>query len=512
MDNKGKNNIIRNLSVIVSVILVCFYPCIYMYVANIGETHFIKIITPFIVFLFFAMVVLFAAYKMCKNMYKTGVITSVFMLFFMNFNVLLDIFCMVLKSLAPKYIMIIIAVIWIVIMVVLSVMKFDYESINLVFTIVFAGLIVFNIISAVPKLISVKSASDFDEVEVKQYAQQVDDKSNVYYIFLDEYGGKENLKYYYDYDNSDFLNNLEQKGFSVSNTTYNYDGILTKEILPNILNLDFVTEAGGIQSNNIKYLDNPVLYRFMKDAGYKINIINHQHIIHDNGENILFTSSDESIYAGTDKDIDGYLMDNSILREVILSINKMSNKSKSGSNKKFRGYSEDLKNAFESLKTCYQRAQDGATFTFCYIQAPHHPFVFDENGEAINDDSKAYEWGDKSYYLNQLKYVNKQIEEATENIIENDPGATIVIQSDHGARYPMFKMSKYKKSEYDAKLETEKMQNPLNCVYMGGKQSEIEGLSSVNTWRKVLNDLYGTNYEYIYPEDKYIYKWRFDMK
>ena len=54
MDNKGKNNIIRNLSVILSVILVCFYPCIYMYVANIGETHFIKIITPFIVFLFFA--------------------------------------------------------------------------------------------------------------------------------------------------------------------------------------------------------------------------------------------------------------------------------------------------------------------------------------------------------------------------------------------------------------------------------------------------------------------------
>lgn len=512
MDNKGKSNRIKGLSIILSVFLVCLYPCIYMYVANIGETHFSKIIAPFIVFLFIAMMILLAIYMICRNLYKAGVITTVFMLFFMNFNVLLDLICMVLKSVDPIYIMVIIAIIWLIVTVVLSIKKVDFESVNLVITIVFAGLVVFNLISAIPKLISVKSADDFVEAEVKQYAQQKDEKPNVYYIFLDEYGGKQNLEYYYDYDNSDFLNKLEQKGFAISNTTYNYDGILTKEILPNILNLDFVTEAGGIQSNNIKYLDNPVLYRFMKEDGYKINIINHQHIIHDEGENVLFTSSDESIYAGTDKDIDGYLMDNSLLREIILSINKLNSKSKSVSNEKFKGYSEDLKKAFECLNTCYQKAQDGPTFTFCYIQAPHHPFVFDENGEAINDDSKAYEWEDKSYYLNQIKYVNKQIEETTENIIENDPSAVIVIQSDHGARYPMFKMSKYKKSEYDAKLESEKMQNPLNCVYMGGKQIEIEGLSSVNTWRKVFNDLYGTNYEYIYPEDKYIYKWRFDMK
>ena len=250
----------------------------------------------------------------------------------------------------------------------------------------------------------------------------------------------------------------------------------------------------------------------MKDAGYKINIINHQHIIHDDGENILFSSSEESIYAGADKDIDSFLIENSILREIILSVNNLMIKSSRGQNKKFKGYSKDLQNAFDCLKTCYQKAQDDATFTFCYIQAPHYPFVFDENGKTINDDSKAYEWTDKNLYLNQLKYVNNQLEEALDNIIENDPGAVIVVQSDHGARYPMFKMSKYKKGDYNAEFETEKMQNPLNCVYMGGKQLEIEGLSSINTWRKILNNLYGTDYEYIYPKEKYVYKWRFDMK
>ena len=73
---------------------------------------------------------------------------------------------------------------------------------------------------------------------------------------------------------------------------------------------------------------------------------------------------------------------------------------------------------------------------------PHPPFIFNEDGSK-NLSSNPYNsfsedlsdiWSDKDKqdFINQLKYVNKMIIEAVEEIILNSKDSIIIIHSDHG--------------------------------------------------------------------------------
>lgn len=80
-------------------------------------------------------------------------------------------------------------------------------------------------------------------------------------------------------------------------------------------------------------------------------------------------------------------------------------------------------------------------------------------------------------------------------IQKNDPDSFIILMSDHGARYPHWQVDHYGAKAYDASVETLYMQNILNCVYYKGEKLDIEGMTSINTWRTVLNTYFGTDYE-----------------
>ena len=142
------------------------------------------------------------------------------------------------------------------------------------------------------------------------------------------------------------------------------------------------------------------------------------------------------------------------------------------------------------------------TFTIAYFVCPHDYFVFDQNGNFIPDELGT-DLTNKDTYINQLIYVNHVIEETVANIKENDPNAVIIIQSDHGMRYPHWMDFHYENYDYDPVAENPYMQNVLNCVYYQGEIIPIEGLSGVNTLRMVLNHVFGTNYEMLDSPEQY---------
>lgn len=80
------------------------------------------------------------------------------------------------------------------------------------------------------------------------------------------------------------------------------------------------------------------------------------------------------------------------------------------------------------------------------------------------------------------------------NIKMNDPEALIIIQSDHGGRYPHQLAEEYE-VDYNAAEETIYMQNILNCVYYQEEKVDIEGLSGINTLRYTFNVILGTELE-----------------
>ena len=167
-----------------------------------------------------------------------------------------------------------------------------------------------------------------------------------------------------------------------------------------------------------------------------------------------------------------------------------------------------LKNILNTMQTCYKMVdKENPTLTIGYVSCPHPPFVINEEGGAV-DYRNTSNWADKSLYLNQLKYVNACMENAVDGILQNDRNAIIIIQSDHGVRYPYHMMECYGTPEYDATIETPYMQNILNCVYYQGKEMDIEGKSGINTLRIVLNEIFMTNYEMLDNPEKYLYQYK----
>lgn len=501
MDKLKQSVVYKYLKVLLCLLLMCVYPCAYMYLSNIGETKIKVVIVPLFMFYMIAFFVFHIVIIFAKNIYKSGTIACVFMLIFLNFNIVYKFIVSKIK-INDIFLLVLFMFFWFVMSIYIVRSKIDYDLVVCCIIFAFGGLILFNLIMAVPKFTKMNPKKNV--IKVEQYAKNKNNRPNIYYVLLDEYAGKENLQYYYDFDNSKFLNDIEKMGFNISNTTYNYEGILTSEIVPNILNLNYVTEIDGLQINNLNLLDNPVMYRFFKDLGYDINIINHLGLFDSKDVNVLYETENADREKGVGAhDVDYYLIFNSAIEQIYQIVKKTQKRSS------YDNYRNDCKNAINMLKNSCDYVGDKPTFTLCYLMLPHQPFVFDEKGQPIDDEKKVYNWEIPELYINQLKYLNGHLEEFIHNVKEKDPNAVIVIQGDHGIRYAYFCMSDYAKDEYNAALETEKMQNALNCVYFGGKKFDIEGMSAINTWRKILNELYGTNYEMINPEKKFVYKWKY---
>ena len=99
---------------------------------------------------------------------------------------------------------------------------------------------------------------------------------DVYYIILDEYAPLKTLENFYDYDNSDFIKFLEEKGFYVpKNSHSNY--AQTSTSLASSLNMKYLNYLSDIVGNESKdhgilyqMLDNNLVMRIFKSAGYQV--------------------------------------------------------------------------------------------------------------------------------------------------------------------------------------------------------------------------------------------------
>ena len=80
------------------------------------------------------------------------------------------------------------------------------------------------------------------------------------------------------------------------------------------------------------------------------------------------------------------------------------------------------------------------TFTLIHLVSPHSPYVFGANGEDVKGtDEKDLDgvWSDarKSFYIDEVKFLNKEILKLVDDIIINsDKPPVIIIQGDHGTK------------------------------------------------------------------------------
>lgn len=469
-----KNNRKDALLSLLTLLAVSLYPCLFQYSTNLPESRFRDTLVFLGVFFGAGLVLFLFLLLLFRRAAPAGFLSALGLLVLINFGLV--------KSTVQKHILLPGILILGAICLPLAVLglwilrkKFRCQVPLVLLCLMFSGLCVVNGFMAVPSLIGRFSSR---ETEAPEKEAVTEGRPNVYYYIYDEYAGQEGLDYFYGYDNSGFMEELRSRGFSCSDSSYNTSSCATVRLVPSLYDLSHEPETWFDQGDG----NMPRLYRLFRDMGYQINLISHSDFLdRDGAESLAHHQSAASIAE--------YLYRNSILP-----------------NTPFSGWFEQLpvlrfsyqyeallQECFTLMETAPDYTGSVPTLTLGYIQSPHTLFLYDEEGN-MNPEADTQNWSDPKFYLGQLRYTNRRILQAVDNILAEDPDAVIILQSDHGARLG-YHMAELYGAPYAPEKETLYQQNILNCVYLGESTPDITGLSGTNTLRLVLNAVYGMDYE-----------------
>lgn len=483
-----KSNPIPSL---LAIILICFYPCAFTYLQNAGEARAVDMLPMLGIFLLTAAVFLLLGLLIFRRLAATSLFTGIAMLFVTNGGLIARFLKLHLSWFRDRYLLLLIFLLLVLLAVLLKRHKsFPARECCTILAILFAALTGIKLVQTAPMLYRLLSFTPAQLEVIPEEVSFEGDTPNVYYFIVDEYGGGENLSRYYDFDNQEFLTYLGNAGFNISASSKNTESIWTSTIIPNLLNLSYTAEDLMPERIKLRYMEKPMLFRLFWNNGYQVNLINHRGFIGEAGCQVL--SQDQF----PDR-ITTFLFDNSIF----LTIPHVRDSMKQWLGlADFQSQAEHTQEIFSCMETCVEAVGDTPTLTVCYVQSPHYPFVFDAEGNVVDGGR---EIRDQHFYLDQLQYLNTVLETTVSNILAQDPDSIIVLQSDHGTRYPGQMLLYYGEPDYDPILETPYMQNGLNCVYWGGRPLSIEGETGINTWRLLLGDAFGVELPPLTPPEGY---------
>ncbi|MBL7901635.1 MAG: sulfatase-like hydrolase/transferase [Bacteroidia bacterium] len=283
---------------------------------------------------------------------------------------------------------------------------------------------------------------------------RADDRPNIYYIILDGYANNLVLEKYYSFKNTSFTSHLKEQGFVFCDSAFsNY--YYTFPSLASTLNFDYINDSIP-QSELIRQNR---LFSILKANRYTISHLKSGYAVSSS-----FMLADKTIT------IDGpNEFEKSLLKFTILRLDDLIG---------FFAHSR-LKSQFKKMYEL-SASNEKPKFCFIHIVAPHPPYIFDrEGGIQIKHQFAEHSWEPKSFYVDQLVYVNRQMEKFTASILEQDKNAVILLQSDHG---PWIKGSADEVFEARSKI--------LYAYYSPKKLNIPSRSSSVNTFRYVLNGVF----------------------
>jgi hypothetical protein len=298
---------------------------------------------------------------------------------------------------------------------------------------------------------------------------------DVYVIILDGYARADALEAYYEFDNSDFLNALNERGFQVAErSSANYSW--THLSLASILNLRYLEPSElGSSGRGLLYerIRENALGRFFQERGYEWI-----HIQSTWGATLRNDRADVQIPCHktiTGNEFYGAIIAMSWLRALHSRVNA--------------GLAECHLANFAALAS--SGAMDGPKFVFAHFIPPHHPYLFDRDGNVRQDATLSNQfnfqrmlWEERDLYLDQLIFMNRKVIEAIDRIlVASTREPLIVIHSDHGP----FISDGLSREEH---IET-RLANFAAFRTPGGTSFVPEDVSAVNYWRYILNRYFG---------------------
>jgi hypothetical protein len=258
---------------------------------------------------------------------------------------------------------------------------------------------------------------------------------DVYFFLLDSYGRADLLQQAYGFDNSEFLSQLEQRGFFIAECSQsNY--VRTEISLASSLNMQYLQELSDKFSPDSTA--RRLLWESLKHSAVRYNFesMDYETVSFETGfEWLNIKDSDHflsppPISSGM-TEFEGLFLRTTLARyaqdwgwvdpDYLLGV----------------GFRDRFNNVFNSIDKVARMPQP--TFAYLHLISPHPPFVFDPDGNPTyppdfwNEQrmypANLYQKG----YVNQVQFLNKKLLQAVDTILaESDVPPIIIIQGDHG--------------------------------------------------------------------------------
>ncbi|MHA2429196.1 MAG: sulfatase-like hydrolase/transferase, partial [Candidatus Hermodarchaeia archaeon] len=345
---------------------------------------------------------------------------------------------------------------------------------------------------------------------------------DIYYIILDGYARADILEEIYGYDNSDFVNYLQERGFYVAEKSCsNYNQ--TASSLASSLSLDYVNDLSKTMASDSKNrqplankLKFSVVSELLDSRGYEVvafetgyertELKNADHYWSLESEVVPQITSLWRFNA-----FESLLLESTMFR-IVFDLYFLSPDTflKVMLESEFQAHRERILYAFERLDDIAK--MEGNHFVFAHLISPHPPFVFGPQGEAINPKS-AYRIADGDFYpgdineymngyKDQLSFINVQAMKVIDRILtRSDTPPIIILQSDHGP-------GAYLIWDSAEKTNLKERYGILNAYYFpDGNYDELyPSITPVNSFRLVLNSQFGTDIELL-QDESYFAPW-----
>ena len=504
----------KNRRKIIHPFLVAVFPVLIIYSQNVGRVNFEEVVIPIIFVLILSIGLYYFLKIILKNAYKAALIVTILLIILFSYghiyyllnDVSIDGFDVGRnRYLIPIFGITLVTSIFFVLRAkkvfdnVTSIINF----MSVIFVIVAISNVGFVVYEMTECETCPKQAMFYERIDFSKYFEEhkfvISDDNippDVYYLILDEYARSDALSDYHNFDNDEFTEYLESKGFHVAKNSFtNYP--MSIQAIPATMNMqyvNFLADEIGTEVRNYKplnekdyglYPNNMVIKNF-KEMDYKIITFNtfalHLH------ENPL---ADEKLCYKTK-----FLFENRIL-DIL------------GRTSIFGYYVERWAEGehrqvilctFEKLPAASNVFEE-PVFVWAHVMLPHPPWVFGPNGEEItpgkpllitnNPEFRDSGWEPKKQYVQQVEFANKKTIEAIEGILEHNSNSIIIIQGDHGTSWDV-------NWEEPSRDDIWQRMRNFDAIYFPDEEKRqylTDDRTLVNTFRVVFNTYFNSDYE-----------------
>jgi len=472
----------------IHVVFLAIFPVIFLFSENMHEFVPTDIIVPLLIIMPISLIVFFILKLILKDSNKAALIVSIGLVLFFTYGHFYNIikgFTILDEDIGRHRYIIIPFILGIIIPIYFIIKsKINFQNITKIvngISIALVVMVLINITMFGITEIESYSTINYEPSDNPIELQNIHNTPDVYYIILDEYGGPESMKYL-NYDNSQFYEFLKDKKFIIpEKSTSNYP--MSHFSIPSSMNMEYVNYLSNILGKDSKtYLplremlyNSPVIKNF-KSLGYDIVIFESGFVPSKN-----FVLVDD-IICNEEEEIDSILFD-TITRTSM--IGYFVERHEEG---KIR---DRINCVFSEIKTIGDN-KDEPIFAFVHMLIPHPPNVFGPNGEAVipGNPISSEIWDEKIAYIDQVKFVNKEMVKIVEKILDEDEKSIIIIQSDHGSGFDI----DWKNPDESMILQRLSI---LNAYYVPeiSENQFYENITPVNSFRIIFNDYFDGNYK-----------------